>query len=117
MRRRKRSRDPDCSRFERLIVRFEVQVMHGPHKVFWSFESSLDERLVDDHRGSDVRRFTSLPCFFPLSHRLEVSPHSIDADRDRESRRGPARFRDPEWVGVFLLPVVSAPELVVFVPS
>jgi hypothetical protein len=43
------------------------------------FQSALDERLVDDHLGSDVRQFTSLPSFHLFPHRLEVPLHPIDA--------------------------------------
>src|SRR5437660_8927570 len=73
---------PDRPRLELLILRLEVQVMHGTGKVFGSFEFALDERFVDDHLGRDVRQFTSLPGFDLLSHRLEVSLHPVDANRD-----------------------------------
>ena len=73
---------PDRSRLEFLVLRFEVQIMHGPGEVFGSFESALDECLVDDHLGGDVRQFTSLPGFHRLAHRLKVSLHSINANRN-----------------------------------
>ena len=56
--------------------------MHAAGKVFWSFESALDECLVDDHLCRDIRQFTSLLGFYLLSHRLEVPLHSINAHRD-----------------------------------
>jgi hypothetical protein len=37
---------------------------------------------IGDHRRSDIRQFTSVPCFHLLSHRLKVSPHSVNANRD-----------------------------------
>ncbi len=37
---------PDRSRLEFLVLRLEVQVMHGAGKVLGSFESALDECLV-----------------------------------------------------------------------
>jgi hypothetical protein len=55
--------------------------MHAAGKLFWSFKSALDECLVDNHLGSDVRQFTSLPRFHLLSHRLKVPLHSIDTNR------------------------------------
>ena len=35
-------------------------------KVFGSFESALDERLLEDHLRRDRRQFTSLPRFHLL---------------------------------------------------
>ena len=61
--------------------------MHGPSEVLECFESALDERLVDDHLRSDVRQFAPLPGLHLLSHRLEVSLHSIDPDRDAVDER------------------------------
>jgi hypothetical protein len=37
---------------------------------------------IDDHLGGDIGQFTSLPCLYLLSHRLEVSLHPINANRD-----------------------------------
>ena len=65
--------------------------MHATGEVFGSFQSSLDERLVDDHLGGDVRQFTSLPGFHLLSHRLKVPLHSVDPNRDAINER--ERFR------------------------
>jgi len=47
----------------------------------WELRVCLDECVVDDHLGGDVRQFTPLPRFYLLSHRLEVALHSIDANR------------------------------------
>jgi len=33
--------------------------MHAAGEVFWTFESALDERFVDDDFRGDVRQFTS----------------------------------------------------------
>src|SRR5258708_34424044 len=60
---------PDRPRPEFLILRLEVQVVHGAGEVLGSFEFTLHKRLVDDHLGSDVRQFTSLPYF----HLLKLS--------------------------------------------
>jgi len=60
----------------------KIQVMHGPGKVFWSFQLALHKRLVDDHLGGDVRQLTPLPGLHLLSHRLEVSLHPVNPDRD-----------------------------------
>ena len=54
--------------------------MHGASEVFGSLQSALDECLVDDHLGGDVRQFTSLPGFHLLSHRLKVSLHPVNAN-------------------------------------
>src|SRR5208337_5672385 len=78
---------PDRSRPEFLVLRLEVQVMDGAGEVFGSFESALDKCLVDDHLGGDVRQLTFLPGFHLLSHRLKVSLHSINANRDAVDER------------------------------
>ena len=57
-------------------------------EVFWSFQSALNKCLVYDHLGGDVRQFTSRPRFHLLSHRLEVSLHPVNADRDGVNERG-----------------------------
>ena len=57
---------------EFLVLWLEVEVMHAAGKVLRSFEPALDKCFVDDRLGSDVRQFTSLPCLYLLSHRLEV---------------------------------------------
>ena len=41
---------PNGSRPELLVLRLEIQVMYGPCKMLWSFESALDERLVNHYR-------------------------------------------------------------------
>ena len=56
--------------------------MYGAGELFGSFESALDECLVDDHLGCYVRQFTSLPGFDLLSHRLKVALHPVNANRD-----------------------------------
>ena len=61
--------------------------MHGAGKVFWSFQSALDECLVDDHLGGHIRQFTSLSGFHLLSHRLKVPLHSINPYRDAVDER------------------------------
>ena len=92
------SLNAEVNAFERLqIVRgrtssyfgskFEVEVMHAAGQVFWSFQSALDECLVDDHLGGDVCQFASLPSFHLLSHGFEVPLHSVDADRDAVDQR------------------------------
>jgi pimeloyl-ACP methyl ester carboxylesterase len=55
--------------------------MHAASKVLGRFEVTLDESLVDDHFGGDLRQFTSPPGLSLLSHRLEVPLHSINAVR------------------------------------
>ncbi|MGA8734553.1 MAG: hypothetical protein WB558_11590 [Terriglobales bacterium] len=78
---------PDRPRPEFLVLRFEVEVMHAAGKVLGSFEFALDKGLVDDNLGGNVRQFTSLPGFHLLSHRLKVSLHSVNADRDAVDER------------------------------
>ena len=65
--------------------------MHAAGEVLSCLQSALDERFVDDHLGGDIRQFTSLPCLHLLSHELEVSLHSINANRDAIDER--ERFR------------------------
>jgi len=73
---------PDRTWPKLLVLRLEVEVMHATGQVFGSFQLALNERLVDDHLGGDVSKFTSLPELHLFSHRLEVSLHAIDTDRD-----------------------------------
>jgi hypothetical protein len=49
-------------------------------KVLWSFQTALDECLVDDHLSGDINQLGSLPRFHLFSHGLKVSLHSIDTD-------------------------------------
>jgi hypothetical protein len=79
------------SRPKFLVLWLEVQVMHAAGEVLWSFQSALDESLVDDYLGGDVRQLTSLPGLHLLSHGLEVPLHSINANRDAVDER--ERFR------------------------
>jgi hypothetical protein len=72
---------PDGSRPKFLVLWLEVEVMHAVGKVFGSFESTLDECLVDNHLRTDVRQFASLQGFLLFPHRLEVSLHSVNAHR------------------------------------
>src|SRR6266536_845835 len=67
--------------------------MHTASKVFGRFEPTLNERLVNDHLGGDIRQFTSLPSLYLPSHGFEVSLHSIHANRDAVNQR--------ERLGVF----------------
>jgi len=73
---------PNGSWLEFLVLRFKVEVVHAASKVLGNFQSALDERLVDDHLGSDVRQFASLPGLHLLSHGLEVSLHPVYTHRD-----------------------------------
>ena len=57
----------------------------------------LNERLIDNNLGSDVRQFTSLPCFHLLSHRLEGPLHSINANRDTVDQRERLRVFREHW--------------------
>ena len=61
--------------------------MNAAGEVFGSFQSALDECLVDNHFGSDVCEFTSLPRFHLLLHRLEVPLHPVKPDRDAVDER------------------------------
>ena len=68
----------DVKAFDRLQIvldrnssYFEVQIMHGPGKVFRSFQFSFDERLVDNHLCGNVGQVTTLPNLYMLAHRLD----------------------------------------------
>ena len=52
------------------------QVGQPAGKVLRSFESALDECLVDHYLGGDIRQFVLLPDFHLLSHGLEVALHA-----------------------------------------
>ena len=69
--------------------------MHAAGEVFGSFESSLDKRLVDDHFRGDVGQFAPLPGFHLFPHRLKVSLHSININRNAVDERERLRvFRE-----------------------
>ena len=70
--------------------------MHVAGKMFRSLQFAFNERLVDDHLSSDVRQLTSLPRFHLLSHRLKVSLHSIDANRDTVNELKGLRVHDED---------------------
>jgi hypothetical protein len=53
---------PNCSRPELVVLRFEIQIVHGTGEMLRSLQFGLDKRLVDDHLSRDVRQFTFLPC-------------------------------------------------------
>src|ERR1700677_1392543 len=80
-----------------LILWLEIQVMHRAGQMFGSLELALNERLVDDHFGGDVGQLTSLPGLHLLSHRLEISLHSIYADRDAVDERERLRMFCEHW--------------------
>src|SRR5579859_1052163 len=61
--------------------------MHRPRKVFWSFQSALDERLINNYFRSDVGQFSSLPCLHLFSHRLEIPLHAIDTNGNTVDQR------------------------------
>src|ERR1700685_1110505 len=71
--------------------------MAGAGEVFGSLESALDECLVNDHLGGDVRQLTSLPRFHLLSHELKVSLHSINANRNAVDERERLRMFRKHW--------------------
>jgi hypothetical protein len=69
--------------------------MRGSGEMFRSFESALDECLVDDHLGREVSQFTLLPRLHLLAHWLNVSLHSINTARDAVDERERLRaFRE-----------------------
>src|SRR5215471_4019844 len=55
------------------------------------FELALDECLVDDHLGSNVGSFESLPSCHLLLHRLKVPLHPVHTNGNAIDER--ARFR------------------------
>src|SRR6266704_6127525 len=59
---------PNGPRFELLVLRLEVQVVHGAGEVLGSFEFTLHKCLVDDNLGGDVGESPPLPGFHLLSH-------------------------------------------------
>src|SRR5258708_4009186 len=78
---------PDRPRLQFLVLWLEVEVMHGAGKVPRGFELPLHERLVDDYFRGNVCQLAFLPRLHLLSHRLEVSLHSINANRDAVDER------------------------------
>ncbi len=85
----------DSSRLEFFVLGLEVEVMHQAGKMFGSFEFALDECLVDDQLHGDVCQFTSLPCLYLLSHRLEIVLHAVNAHRGAVNERKRLRvFRE-----------------------
>lgn len=85
----------ESSRLEFFVLGLEVEVKHPAGKMFGSFEFALDECLVDDQLHGDVCQFTSLPCLYLLSHRLEIVLHAVNAHRDAVNERKRLRvFRE-----------------------
>jgi hypothetical protein len=72
---------------ETVVLWIEVEVMHGSGKMFGSFQLALHKCFIDDHFRGHVREFTSLPGLHLLSHRLEVSLHPINTDRNAVDQR------------------------------
>jgi hypothetical protein len=93
-------------------------------RCFGASSSALDERLVDDYLGRDMRQFAPLAGLHLLSHGREVPLHPVDADRNavdqgkrfpvfgkprnfHRNRTHPGLSRWPgllpvtDWVGVF----------------
>ncbi len=71
---------PDRSRPEFLILRLEVEIMHGAGKMFGSLQFALDKRLVDDDFRGDVYQFAPLPGLHLLAHGIEVPLHPVNTD-------------------------------------
>src|SRR5579872_880772 len=45
---------PDGTRFELVVLRVEIQIVHTTREVPRNLQFAFDERLVDDHLGGDV---------------------------------------------------------------
>lgn len=78
---------PDRPRTELLVPRIEVEVVNRTGQMLRSLKFALDERLVDDDLGGDIRQFTPLPRLDLLSHGLEIPRHPVHADRDAIDER------------------------------
>jgi hypothetical protein len=61
--------------------------MHRAGEMPWSFQSALNESLVDDHLGGHIRQLTSLPLLNLLPHGFEVALHPIDSNGDAVDER------------------------------
>jgi hypothetical protein len=59
----------------------EIQIVHGPSKMLWGFQLTLNESFVDNHLGGHVGKLTTLPKLHLLLHWLEIALHSVDTDR------------------------------------
>ena len=55
--------------------------------MFGNIESAFDECLVDNHFRCDIPQFISLSDFHLFAHGLEVSLHSVNADRHAVDER------------------------------
>jgi len=78
--RRLRLFQPGGKRYEGSL--FVLTSLRTSNKIYdWTrANAALDECLVDDHLGGDVRQFASLLRFDLLPHRLEVALHSVNAN-------------------------------------
>ena len=63
---------PFRSRSELLVFGLKVEMVNHAREVFWSLQSALHKRFIDDNLRRDVGKFVSLPRFYLLLHRLEV---------------------------------------------
>ena len=75
--------DRPCPKF--LVLRLEVEVVHGPGETLRRLQLALDERLVDDHLRGDIGEYTSLPCLY-LFFALVRSSAAFDLLRPRHNR-------------------------------
>jgi hypothetical protein len=55
--------------------------------VFGSFQSALDECLINNYLRGDIGEFALLPLLHLLAHRFEVALHPIDTRRDAVNQR------------------------------
>ena len=76
-----------------LPQRCALLINSGPVQVLPSVADSPARSSIDTspNLGRHIRQFTLLPSFYLLSHRLEVSLHSINSNRDAVDGR--ERFR------------------------
>jgi hypothetical protein len=66
-------------------------------EVFGSFQSALDECLINNYLRGDIGELALLPLLHLLAHRFEVALHAVDTRRDAVNQRERLRVFCQHW--------------------
>ena len=65
--------------------------------MFGSFQSALDECLINNYLRGDIGEFALLRLLHLLAHRFEVALHAVDTRRDAVNQRERLRVFCQHW--------------------
>src|ERR1700756_2057630 len=63
---------PDCTRFELVVLRLKIQIVHTTREVPGNLQFAFDERLIDDHLCRNVSQFRLAPELDLFAYGLEI---------------------------------------------